>query len=245
MATSYVLEQKVDRLEDAMAEMAREVARTSRVVAQTSRELADFKREMQDFKREMQDFKREMQDFKREMQDFKREMQDFKREMQDFKNESRAARLDMNRRWGELSNKMGTMAEDLVAPSIPRILRTMLGCPGDAIDQSAVRVRRRSSQNREIRREFDVIASCGNYFLINETKSNLNPRDVEQFVDTLSVAREFFPEAAEKSIVGVLASLYVDESLVRFAERNGLILLGFGQDVMDVLNSTDFSPRLF
>lgn len=231
MATSYVLEQKVDRLEDAMAEMAREVARTSRVVAQTSRELADFKREMQDFKREMQDFKREMQDFKREMQD--------------FKNESRAARLDMNRRWGELSNKMGTMAEDLVAPSIPRILRTMLGCPGDAIDQSAVRVRRRSSQNREIRREFDVIASCGNYFLINETKSNLNPRDVEQFVDTLSVAREFFPEAAEKSIVGVLASLYVDESLVRFAERNGLILLGFGQDVMDVLNSTDFSPRLF
>ena len=231
MATSYVLEQKVDRLEDAMAEMAREVARTSRVVAQTSRELADFKREMQDFKREMQDFKREMQDFKREMQD--------------FKNESRAARLDMNRRWGELSNKMGTMAEDLVAPSIPHILRTMLGCPGDAIDQSAVRVRRRSSQNREIRREFDVIASCGNYFLINETKSNLNPRDVEQFVDTLSVAREFFPEAAEKSIVGVLASLYVDESLVRFAERNGLILLGFGQDVMDVLNSTDFSPRLF
>jgi len=41
------------------------------------------------------------------------------REMRDFKDETRASRREMNRRWGELANKMGTMAEDLVAPSHP------------------------------------------------------------------------------------------------------------------------------
>jgi len=210
MATSYVLEQRVNRMEDAMAEMAR-------VVAQTSRELADFKNEMQDFKSEVHF----------------------------FIEESRASRIEMNRRWGELSNKMGTMAEDLVAPNIPRILRTVLGCPDDAIEQTGVRMLRRSSVNPAIRREFDVIASYGNYFLINETKSRLSPQDVDKFVETLSSAREFFPEATEKQIVGAIAFLYVDESLARFAERNGVIVLDFGENVMGVLNSHSFSPRFF
>lgn len=106
-------------------------------------------------------------------------------------------------------------------------------------------MRRRSSVDRTRSREFDVIASCGNYFLINETKSRLSPQDVTEFVEALSSVREFFPEVADKRIVGAIASLYVDESLVRFGERNGLIVLGFGQDVMDVLNSPSFSPRFF
>ena len=137
------------------------------------------------------------------------------------------------------------MAEDLVAPSILRILRTVLGCPDDTIEQTAVRMRRRSSLDPKIRREFDVFASCGDYFLINETKSRLSPQDVTDFVETLTSVREFFPEVAEKQIVGAIASLYVDESPARFAERSGLIVLGFGEDVMDVLNSFGFFPRFF
>ena len=49
------------------------------------------------------------------------EMLDFKNEMRNnqeqYKQESRAEIRAMNRKWGELSNKMGTMAEDLVAPT--------------------------------------------------------------------------------------------------------------------------------
>lgn len=259
MATSYVLEERVDRLEEAMAEMAREVALASRAAAEASlaaaeasqaareasRVAAQTSRELAEFKDEMQEFKEEMSDFKDEMREFKDEMSDFKVEMQEFKEESRLSRIDMNRRWGELSNKLGTMAEDLVAPSIPRILRTVLGCPDNAIELTAVRMRRRSSVDPNRRREFDVIASCGDYLLVNETKSRLSPQDVTDFADMLPSVREFFPEMAEQKIVGVIASLYVDESLVRFAERRGLIILGFGEDVMDVLNSPDFSPQFF
>jgi Sec-independent protein translocase protein TatA len=44
-----------------------------------------------------------MKEFKDEMRN---EMGDFKGEMSDFKNESRQANREMNRRWGELANKV-------------------------------------------------------------------------------------------------------------------------------------------
>lgn len=76
----------------------------------------------------------------------------------------------MRRQWGDMVNKWGTLVEDLVAPSIDRILRTVVDCPEDRVNTVAIRVRKfRASDNHE--REFDAIAVCGSYLLGNETKS--------------------------------------------------------------------------
>lgn len=230
MATA-LLEPRVADLEHSRDEMMQAIASMARTVEQTSRE--------------MREFKDEMSEFKDEMREFKDEMSEFKDEMDSYRQRGEAEQRAMNRRWGELANKMGTMAEDLVAPSIPRILRTLFGCPDDLLDLAAIRMRRRSAHDRSRSREFDFVAACGDYLLINETKSSLKPTDVDEFVETLSTAREFFPEHAERRVVGALASLYVDESLARYAERNGLIILSFGDEGMDLRNSSEFSPRLF
>ncbi len=185
---------------------------------------------------------REMREFKDEMREFKDEMRDFKDEMRDFKDETRRIQREMNKKWGELSNKMGTMAEDLVAPSIPRIFSEALGCERQDID-SAVRVKR---NHQGVSREFDVVAVCGDYVLVNETKSRLTPDAIANFVqNTLPVVKTFFPEYADKKVVGAIASLYVDKSLVRYGENLGVIVLGFGEDVMEVLNSPDFKPKIW
>jgi hypothetical protein len=181
----------------------------------------------------------------RQVERLSREMREFKDEMRDFKDEMRNSSNEMNRKWGDLANKMGTMAEDLVAPSIPRILRLVVGCPPDGIQSMAVRVRRQHPTERGRSREFDVVAACGEYVLINETKSRLDPQIVRDFADHLSEAREFFPEYAGQEFIGAIASLYVDESLVRQGEKLGLIVLGFGEGVMDVLNSPGFIPKAF
>lgn len=166
-------------------------------------------------------------------------------EMAEFKAEMRRSSAEMNKRWGELANKMGTLAEDLVAPSIPRILRLVVGCPDDQIDALAVRVRRRHQTDRQRTQEFDVVAVCGEYALINETKSSLYARDMDDFVKVLSDARGFFPEYAEKKIIGAIASLYVDESVVRYAQKQGLLVLGMSEEMMGLLNEPGFEPRLF
>lgn len=172
------------------------------------------------------------------------EMREFKDEMREFKDESQRTQKQMNKQWGDLSNKMGTLAEDLVAPSIGRILHMVIDCPEEQIDTIAIRVRqRRPSDNHP--REFDAIAVCGNYLLINETKSNLRSEDIAAFTQILTEVRTYFPEYADKKVIGSVASLYVNENLVQYGERLGLIVLGFGEGVMDVLNGTDFQPKEF
>ncbi len=252
--TSVMIEQRVISLENLMSQLIQ-------TVEQTSREMREFKEEMHDFKDEMREerreFKEEMHDFKdemhEEMREFKKEMSKFKDEMHEERrlerderkqlaNEMRILTKDMNKKWGEMSHKLGTMAEDLVAPSIPRIVRTVIACTDNEVE-SAVRVKRTHPITRQ-QREFDVVATCGNYLFINETKSRLRPEDVTDFAEkTLPTARDYFPEHADKKVIGVMASLYVDKSLVRNAERAGLIMLGFGEDVMDVLNSAGFVAK--
>lgn len=58
-----------------------------------------------------------------EMSAFKDEMRMFKEEMQTFREETRNDRREMNKRWGELAASLGTLVKDVVAPSVPRVLR--------------------------------------------------------------------------------------------------------------------------
>ncbi len=172
-----------------------------------------------------------------------REMREFKEEMRAFKDETQEENRRMNRRWGELANKMGTLAEDLVAPSIPRIMSEIVGCPEGERAFLTVRSSRRLPNGES--REFDVIAGCGDLLLINETKTRLGPRDVSEFIQALERAREFLPEYADRKIVGALASFYVDPSVVTYGERAGLIMLGMADDVMTLLSTAELRLRWF
>lgn len=174
-----------------------------------------------------------------------RQVEKSSREMEAFREEMHKSRIEMNRKWGELANKMGTMAEDLVAPSVPRILRETIGCPDGPVDRMAVRVQVTHPADRGRLQEFDVVAVCGEHVLINETKSSLDAQAVRDFVQLMGEARDFFPEYADKKFIGAIASLYVGESVVQYGEKQGLIVLGFGEDVMEVLNSPGFKPKTF
>ena len=165
------------------------------------------------------------------------EMKDFKDEMKMYKEENARQNREMNRRWGELANKMGTLAEDLVAPIIPRIARELFGLGEPQF--FAVRVKRRRDERN---REFDVIAAYKEYVIVNETKSSLNDKDVNLFVEALLEFREFFPEYQSCKIIGIIASLYVDQSLVRYCSAKGVLVMAMGDSTMDILNKGAEQP---
>jgi hypothetical protein len=239
-------------LEDAMTELARsevrlrrETARTQRQIARTDRMLARLAAEQSERDARVAAEQAERDTRLRTEQAERDARVTTERAERDARFDARMEeiRLQSRRDWGELSRRLGTMAEDLVAPSVPGIMRHVLGV-GEPI-RSAVRVREFSTADPSLRREFDVVARGGGYLLVNETKSSLDAKDVDSFVAVLSTVRDFFPEHAADRVVGAIASLYVDPSLVRHAERAGLIVLGFGNDLMDVLNSPGFVPREF
>jgi DNA-binding protein H-NS len=75
-------------LEDLLAELLRAQARTQQHLDQLSQETRAYRSRSQT------------------------EMREFKAEMQVFRDQMQADRIDMRKKWGELANKMGTMAED-------------------------------------------------------------------------------------------------------------------------------------
>ena len=104
----------------------------------------------------------------------------------------------------------------------------------------AVRVRRSHPTEKGLMQEFDVIASCGEYALFNETKSKLSPADVDSLLAKLALARDYFPEYQQYKLIGSVATLYIDPSLVQYASRKGVVALAVGDELMDVMNEPGF-----
>jgi hypothetical protein len=159
-------------------------------------------------------------------------------EMRAFKDEMRQQSRDMNRKWGEISNKLGTMVEDLVAPSLSRIVEERLG---EIVLDLMPRRKRRLADGRV--REFDAVAVTSSLVCLNSTKATLRSADVDRFVDDIAAFRQFFPEYDVLPLVGILASLAVDDSVLSYAEKQGFLVLAVGDEFMEIKNRSDFEPK--
>ncbi len=166
------------------------------------------------------------------------ELREFKDEMRAFKEENRQQRREMNINWGEMARKLGTITEDLVAPSIPRIINEMFGLD---VVFLGIRMKKKLQDGRI--KEYDAIAVAGEYVYVDETKSTLDSEDVKDFIEDIQGFREFFPEYEGKKIIGVLASLYVDESVIKYAEKAGFLVFAVGEALMEVKNTKGFKPK--
>ena len=222
--------ERVDSLEQTVQEFVRSVGAEFRKLYASQRQT----------EAELRLFKDEMTDFKDEMRVFKDEMTDFKDEMRDFKDESRRQLRAMNKQWGKLSNKLGTLVEDLVAPSLPRIIEEHLNEP--AYDLFMERPKRRSPDGRRVK-EFDAVLVTSGCVYLNSTKATLRPTDVDGFVADIAEFRTFFPEHDALPLVGILASLSVEKSVLAYAERQGFLVLAVGDELMEVKNRSGFEPK--
>lgn len=166
-----------------------------------------------------------------EMREFKEEMSEFKNEMREFKDESVRDRKRMNKQWGDLANRLGTLVEDIVAPNLPRVASELLGCEHPSL--FALRVVRHWQGET---REYDALVVCDNAILVNETKSKLLAAHVDAFLAKLEELPRVFPEYAGRPVVGVLASLAIDAGVVAYATRCGVAVLAMGEDTMEILN---------
>lgn len=144
----------------------------------------------------------------------------------------------MNIKWGEMAKRLGTITEDLVAPSIPRVIREEFGIE---VEFLGIRMKKRLQDGRE--KEYDAVATTGKYVFVDGIKSSLDGEDVKDFIKDIQEFGDFFPEYKEKKIVGIMASLSVDESVIKYAEKSGFLVIAVGDKLMEVRNSKGFRPR--
>ena len=145
-------------------------------------------------------------------------------------------RKAMNKRWGELANKMGTVVEDIVAPSVRRLAREVFDC-GD-LQYFSPRVSLKRSDDRSREREFDALYVGTRAVLLNETKSSPRSSDARAFAEFLR-SNEFalyFPQYRELPIVPAFSSLSIPADMVTYLTRRGIYALAMGDEAMQVLN---------
>lgn len=153
-----------------------------------------------------------------------------------------AEKRDWNKQRGEIAHRQGRFVRDMVEPSVQRVVREVFGVAEAQIELEAPQVR--ACRGGKFR-SFDVVTLFPGHALITESRARLTPLDVRAFVRRLPAARHFLPWLAQRKIVGAVASLYIDDSLIRHAERQGLVVMGLGEDLMEPKNAPGFVAKGF
>ena len=186
-------------------------ARTAAVEDRTDRLELMFERLMEQNAASLRNIEHAIEELKAEAA---RDRADEARYRAEARAEAARDRKEMNRRWGELANKMGTVVQDIVAPSLRRIARDELGC-GDERSFSVTMSRVRSD-DRHSRREFDALYVGRRAVLINETKSTALSEYAKKFVEFLKSGEFalYFPEYRKLPLVAVFSSLRLPDDVI-------------------------------
>ena len=172
----------------------------------------------------------------REVADRDREEARAREKAREASEEAARERREMNKRWGELANKMGTIVEDIVAPSLRRMAVAEFDCGEERF--FAERISRTRSDDPSLRREFDALCVGERAVLLNETKSTAHAEDVRAFVAFLRSGEFalYFPEFRTLPVTPVFSSLQLSADLVTYLTRNGIYAVAMGDEAMQVLN---------
>jgi len=78
-----------------------------------------------------------------------------------------------------------------------------------------------------------------------EVKSTLSPDDVKEFLGKLKGFRGFFPEYAERKVIGAVAGIVMESGADKFAYRQGLFVIAQKGENITILNDSKFIPKEF
>jgi hypothetical protein len=151
-----------------------------------------------------------------------------------YAREGRQDRKALNKKWGELANKLGTVAEDVVAPNIPTVARRYFGIR--RLDSVSVRNRKRSVTDPETVREFDLVAYSSTHFIVNETKASPTIGDAQVFVALIPSIPDYFPVAVGKELVPIFSSFRIGEDISTYLTRHGVYCMVMRGDTMRLTN---------
>jgi hypothetical protein len=163
-----------------------------------------------------------------------RNVQRFQDEMKEFKDEMKEFKIEINKKWGELANRLGTLAEDIFGPGIPYLLKSLgyetelyffdLGVgPKGRKRQYDVLIFARSEQGKK-------------KVFVAEVKNQARTEDFNQMQKSLEALPELFEPVRGKTIVPILAAFRFPENIEIYASKRGVLLVRMGGEYLEPLN---------
>lgn len=225
-----VVEERVDRLETIFGQF---MARTGAALLRIDRSIERMERTVAEMKAEAARDRENMNRMIAEMQ------AGGERDRQLWHQERR----ELARQLGDISNRMGTLVEDIIAPGLRRLAVEALGCGPER--SFVVRQSKTRTDDPGRSREFDALFVGEEAVLLNETRATSRPEYARDFVDFLRSGEFFlyFPEYKDRPVVPVFSSLYLPTDLVTYLTGQGIYAVAMGDDTMQVLNLEQVRTR--
>lgn len=236
------VEERVDRLEAAMSQMAQTVAQVSRDVQDVSREVRDVARYVQDVSRELREsyarVDAQWARFREQAEKDREQAEKDRERAEKDRQERERERKEFNTRMAELSDSMGTLVEDMVRPNAANIAAKIFG--GDSVITIAQRVRRRHPTEPGRNAEVDLLAAGREHVMVVEAKRKISSEKIAEFVGRVNELKEFFPEYAGCVWISVVASVSIDPSAVTYLNRQKVYGVALADDTMELVNYGQF-----
>ena len=166
---------------------------------------------------------------------FEQEMREFKNEMAEFKEESRQARRAMDKQWGNLANKMGTIIEDILAPNLRRLAREHFRF--GTIQAFMMRCTRCQVGHPEIESEFDTLAVGTGAVILGEAKSTPSVAYADEFAVKVTTFFDFFPEYRGWRLIPIFGSWAIPDRVVERLTQHRIYAMRMGEDTMELANA--------
>ena len=250
-----IIEDKVSELEEMLKRLAyiqmnsqmnmdriinemKEDARKTREDMKKSSEKLDEKlaKNSEDIKKSSEKLDEKLAKINEEMKEDTRKLKD---ELKEFKEQMKKDREKMNKKWGDLANKWGTILEDMVIPNIEEVAEKHFNLKD--CDDLIIRRTKKNSKDMGKSREFDVIAVYGNKILLNETKAAPKQDYMDKYIELIRSNEffDYFPEYNGYELIPVFSTLYFPDEAIKYLSRNKIYAMGIKEDTMDILNFDD------
>ena len=228
---------KVSELEKAMMELVYQSRLTEIKIAQLSEEArlteASLKESSRELNAALKKMSEEMSEADRKT---KAELDLLSKEMKEFKDEMRASKKEMDKKWGELARKMGTLIEDIFIPSFDIAIEKYFGIvPEDVMP-------RRKIRKGDHATEIDILALAEDKAFVVEVKASPDRTEyIHDFIEKLKELPGFIPAVKNYKVIPIYAGLDVQKNTVNFLTKNNIYAMIVRGDLLEIVNFKEVS----
>jgi hypothetical protein len=229
------VEQRVDRLEEALIGFAEQSKAVFAAVAAIHEDVAEIRASNARTDRALLLLRQESEE---RWKKFEQQAEKHREQAEKDRQQAGKERREFNKRMAEISDRVGRFVEDMVHPNAPRIAAKLFG--DDPIRMLAIRVKRRHPSDPARMMELALLVAGERHVLLGEAKSTPTVEKADAFLEKMAQFADFFPEYAGHTILPMLASVSFDHSLVTYLSRRRTYALGFGDETLELLNEGEF-----
>ncbi|MBF0628290.1 MAG: DUF3782 domain-containing protein [Magnetococcales bacterium] len=140
---------------------------------------------------------------------------------------------------GNLGSRWGDFVEGIVAAASVNLFARW----GIPVHRMTRNVKAFLPGNR--RMEIDVLISNTTIIIAVEAKSRLTLEHVQKYEKKLKEFKTFFPDYADKQLIGAVAGIVIDDQVDQYAMEQGLFVILQSGETVTLANDAEFVPKIW